>query len=155
MPNYYSKNPKGLKRSSLFSFFLFFFLSVCCQPFFQALRVSALTFGKWGLLITACWLLVKSLQLVSKTSKVLEAQEHNTSYFQISFTSISAVLGKREIVAKFFSYPLTPILYVLCLFSQVREQKLLLLTHLLVPAVQTKGCTLSQTISSHPFLLYV
>lgn len=60
-------------------------------------------------------------------------------------------------MSKFLSYRFTPILYFLywCLFSQVREQKLMLLTHFLVPAVQTKGCTLSQAVSSHPFLLYV
>lgn len=113
-------------------------------------------FGKRGLLIIALWIPLKYLQFVSKTSKVSEAREHNASSFQISFTPIFAVLRKMEIMAKFLSYPLTPILCVLysCLFSQVREQKLVLCIHLLVPAVQTKGCTLSQAISSHPFLLW-
>ena len=65
-----------------------------------------LTFGKQGLLITACWIPVKTLQLVSKASKVLEARDHNAStYFQISFAPIFAVLRKMQIMSKFLSYP--------------------------------------------------
>lgn len=139
------KDPEGLTRSSLL--FFFFCLSVVSLSFKHG--VSALTFGKQGLLITVCWIPVKTLQLVSKAYKVLEAREHNAStYFQISFTPIFAVLRKMVIMSKFLSHPFTPIQYVLysCIFSQVREQKLMLLTRFLLPAARTKGCTLSQVL---------
>lgn len=143
MPNCYSKIPKDWQEAV--HYFFFFCLSVVSLSFKHG--VSALTFGKQGLLITVCWIPVKTLQLVSKAYKVLEAREHNAStYFQISFTPIFAVLKKMVIMSKFLSYPFTPIQYVLysCIFSQVREQKLMLLPRFLLPAARTKGCTLSR-----------
>lgn len=123
------KSQRTDKRQSIN--FFFYRLSVVSLSFKH--RVSALTFGMQGLLITACWIPVNTLQLVSKAFKVLETRKHNASaYFQIPFTLNFAVLRKIRIMFKFLSYPFTPILYVLysCLVSQVSEQKLMLLTHL-------------------------
>lgn len=149
------KNPEGVTRSSLLIFF--FLLSVCCQSFFQAWRFSG---SIWKARSPHHSLLdttedFATCQWSFQSSGGKRAQCINI--FQISCNPIFAVLRKMEMMSKFLSYPFTPILYVLygCLFSQVREQKLMLLTHFLVPAVQNKGCTWSKAISSHPFLLYV